>query len=209
MTAPTPAPASALGPFIGAPHVRQAMLRTLAAWGPFYVAEAARQSGLDLPGFKDWINEPLLSPETTEMAPRYVVAVPQTIGQPEQQGNGLFRATWDCQIALWMWGGDYQDTQDRLGFYAIALREAVAQHQSLGGFAKRCFWRADKYAEVAATRVRTWGQAVVQFGVTVDNVMDVFAGPAEVPRDPTRPPAFPPAVTGAQITVQPDPREAR
>lgn len=202
MTAP-PGPTSTLGPFLGAPHVRQAVLATLAAWGPLYVAEASRQSGFDLPGFKDFVNEPLMSPETVGERPRYVVAVPRTMGVPERHGTGKYRATWDAQIALWMWGGDYQETQDKLGIYAIAVRQLMLQHPSLGGFAQNTSWRGDAYLEVSATSFRTWGQATVQFAVAVESVVDAYAGPATPPVDPTAAVPAAPAWNSTQLTVNP------
>jgi hypothetical protein len=200
-----PGSPSPLGPFVGPPQVRGAVLRTLARWGPFYVAEAARQTGLELPGFNDWVNEPMESPETVGEAPRYVVAVPGTFGLPERHGNGMVRAAWDVQIACWMWGQHYQETQDRLTTYAVALRQLMIQQPSLGGFAEATTWRAERYAEVAAASYRTWGQANLQFAVTVREVVNAFAGPRDVPDDPTRPPVPDPPVTGTRIEVRAQP----
>jgi hypothetical protein len=190
-------------------------------WAPFYVAEAGRQAAAlprtplvdslgqpveqsePLPGFVDFVNEPLISPETAGAKPRYVVAVPRTIGEPRRKGDGTYIATWDVQVAIWMWGGNYQDTQDRLGFYVIAVRQLMLQHPSLGGFAQTTTWRGEQYTEIASTSFRTWGQAAVQFAVEVDGVVNAFAGPAEPPADPTAPPAAPTPWVSTELTVQP------
>jgi hypothetical protein len=199
VTAPSP-----LGPFIGPAHVRQAVLATLTRWAPFYVNEAIRQTGADLPGFTDFVNEPLQAPTTVVEAPRYVVHVPGTLGQPRRKGDGTYIATWDVQIALWMWGADYQETEDKLGYYAIAIRELMLQQPSLGGFAEATVWRGERYAQAGApTAYRTWGQALVQFGVTVDGVVSAFAGPATPPLDPTAEPKHDPAVVSTTVTVKP------
>jgi hypothetical protein len=196
-------PPSPLGPFVGPTHVRQAVLATLADWAPFYIAEANRQTGVDLPGFVDFVNEPIGSPETVVGdSPRYIVAVPGTLEAPQRRGDGSYWATWDVQLALWMWGADYQDTQDRLGHYVVAIRQALTQHASLGRFAKSTTWRGERYAEVSATAFRTWGQAVVMFGVQVAGVLDSYAGPATVPDDPTRPPVPDPAVRTTTIRIE-------
>lgn len=196
---------SPLGPFVGPVHVRRAVLATLARWAPFYVGEAVRQSGYDdLPGFTDFKNEPLQAPVTITEAPRYVVAVPGTLGSPERRGNGMYRATWDVRVELWMWGGNYQECEDKLSFYAIAVRELMLQQASLGGLAESVVWRAERYAQVAApTAFRTWGQAVVQFGVSVAEVVNAYAGPATPPDDPTALPPPDPIATSASVTVKP------
>jgi hypothetical protein len=194
---------SVLGPFVGPTHVRRAVLDTLATWAPLYIAEANRQTTLELPGFKDWVNEPLLSPETVGEAPRYIVAVPGTLGQPYRKGDGTYIATWDVQVAIWMWGGDYQSTQDNLGHYTTAIRQLLLQQPSLGGFAKSTDWRGERYAEVAATTFRTWGQAIGQFGVQVDGVINDFAGLPAVPGDPTAEPRPVPTVQNTQINIRP------
>lgn len=199
MTAPSP-----LGPFVGPAQVRQAVLATLKLWAPFYVGEAVRQTGAALPGFTDFVNEPLDSPTTVVEAPRYVVAVPGTVGPPKRKGDGSYLATWDVQIALWLWGADYQETQDHLSFYVTALRQLLLQQPSLGGFAMSTTWRAEKYVEVSATAFRTLGQATLQFAVMVDGVVDAFAGPAVPPLDPTAAPVAPTPVTSTLITVKPE-----
>ncbi|MCU1616985.1 MAG: hypothetical protein JWO98_4525 [Frankiales bacterium] len=195
---------SPLGPFVGPSHVRRAVLANLATWAPFYVGEAIRQTGLELPGFTDFVNEPYNNAPTTIVeAPRYVVACPGTLDRPSRRGDGTYIATWDVQIALWMWGGDYQETEDNLGYYAIAIRELMLQQPSLGGFAKSIEWRGERYAQVDATAFRTWGQAVVLFGVQVDGVVSAYAGPSTPPLDPTAPPVPAPPVQSTSVTVTP------
>jgi len=201
---------SPLGPFIGPTHVRQAVKATLDRWAPFYVAEAIRQVGADpaeMPGFTDFVNQPLTSVVTHEEAPRYVVVVPGTLAPPERRGNGTYRAVWDVRIELWMWGADYQQTEDKLSNYLTALRQLLLQQASLGGFAESTTWRAERYAQVQGgdTTYRTWGQAVLQVAVSVDGVVDAFAGPAVPPDDPTAPPRAAPAVTSTHVTVTPRP----
>lgn len=199
MTAPVPPP-SPLGPFVGPAHVRRAVLATLALWGPSYINEAVRQTGQDLPQFTDFVNEPMISAQTMVEAPRYVVAVPGTLGVPHRKGDGSFIANFDVQIALWMWGGNYQETEDNLGYYSVAIRQIMLQQPSLGGFALSSTWRGERYAEAAApTAFRTWGQAVVMFGVQVDGVVNAYAGPRTPPADPTALPQPAPAVTSTKV----------
>lgn len=210
MTVAFTPPASALGPFIGPAQVRQAVLSTLATWAPFYVNEACRQSGVALAQFTDFVNEPLDSPTTVVEAPRYIVAVPQTLGAPHRQGDGTYLCTWDVQIALWLWGADYQETEDHLGYYVTAIRQLMLQQPSLGGFALSTTWRAERYLEVNATAFRTLGQAVIQFAVQVDHVVSAFAGPAVPPTDPTAPAAAAPTASGPNtITVTVGPEATR
>lgn len=203
MTGATGPQPSALGPFVGISHVRQAVKATLERWAPFYLAEANRQTGLELPPFNDFVNEPLTAPGTVSEAPRYVVSVPGTLGAPTRKGDGTYRAVFDVRVELWMWGADYQDTEDKLGFYAIALRELLVQQPSLGGLAESVVWRGERYAQAGPpTAFRTWGQSSLQFAVTVDGVVNAFAGPASPPLDPTATPTSGPRVTSTSVTVQ-------
>lgn len=200
---------SPLGPFVGPAQVRGAVLATLAKWAPYYVQEAIRQTtALDLnpvmAQFVDWRNEPAISTVNPTQAPRYVVSCPGTLTQPRRKGDGTFLTDWDVAVDLWIWGTDYQSTEDRLGYYLIALREALIQHPSLGGFAQSTWWRGDRYRQAAPpTGMHTWGQGTLSLGVKVDGGMAAFNGPATPPSDPTTPPVAPPAVTSEHITIKP------
>lgn len=202
-------PTSPLGPFIGPAEVRDAVLSTLNAWAPYYVQEAIRQKASlnlnpPLSNFTDWVNEPGIAPVVPNQAPRYVVSVPGTIGTPRRAGDGTYLADWTAKVDLWMWGADYQSCEDRMGWYLVALREALIQHGSLGGFARKTWWISDAYRQAAPpTGFHTWGQATLTLGVKVDGVLAEFNGPATPPANPATPPVTPPAITSEHITVKP------
>lgn len=195
------------GPFIGPSHVRDAIEKTLNLWAPTYIGEAVRQTAAlnlnpPLASFEDWTNEPGITGVNPTMAPRYVVQVPGTIGTPERHGDGTYRAAWQVQVNVWMWGPDYQTTEDYLGYYLIAVRNAICQHPSLGGFAESTQWAGERYQQAAPpTAFHVWGHGVLTLVVHVDGVLSVYAGPTAVPTNPATPPVAPPAVTSERITI--------
>jgi len=195
------------GPFVGPAHVRDAVEATLNLWAATYVGEAVRQTvgrnlNPPLTSFEDWVNEPGITGLNPTMAPRYVVAVPGTVGDPQRHGDGTYRAIWQVLVNVWMWGPDYQTTEDYLGYYLVALRMALCQHPSLGGFAESTHWAGERYAQAAPpTAFHTWGHGVLTVLVTVDGVLNAYAGPSTVPANPATPPVPPPAVTSEHVTV--------
>lgn len=193
---------SVFGPFIGPSQVRDAAQATLTLWAPTYVAEAARRVGADLAGFNDWLNEAGISPVGGDARPRYSVYCPGTLGEPRKEGDGTYRAVWDVQVNLWLYGADWQTTEDTLGWYMTALVMALLQHPSMGGFAEGIAWRGVRYEPVEERALHTWGRGVALFAASVRQVLDAHAGPATVPApDPTVAPPPDPTVTGAGITV--------
>lgn len=183
------------------------MLTTLHTWSPTYIGEAIRQTaslGLNpaLQNFEDWVNEPGIVAVNPSMAPRFVVHVPGTVGTPERHGDGTYRATWIVEISLWLWGTDYQTTEDYLGYYVTALREAVLQHPSLGGFAETSKWVSEKYKQIASpTAYHTWAQSILTIHCTVDGALNAYTGPVAVPADPSVAPVPRPPWTTSTINV--------
>jgi hypothetical protein len=194
------------GPFLGPAQVRQAVKATLDKWATTYVHEAIRQVGtLDPPlqAFEDWINEPGITAMNPGMSPRYIVAVPGTSGIPRRAGNGSYRGSWVVTVTLWLYGTDYQTTEDYLGYYLTALREALVQNGTLGGVAESTEWESDRYAPAGApTAFHSWGVATLNFVVTIDGMLNAFTGPIAVPADPTAAPVANPAYTSSTITIQ-------
>jgi hypothetical protein len=196
---PTPA---AFGPFIGPSQVRDAVQTTVALWAPTYVAEAGRRVEQTLIGFDEWANDAGISPVGGDQAPRWSVYCPGTLGEPHRDGDGTFRVYWDVQVNVWLYGTDWQTTEDTLGWYLTALRMALMQHPSLGGFAEQLAWRGERYEPVQETSFHTWGRGVLLVAPEVDDVFNAYAGPSTVPADPTAAPGDPPIVQHFSTTTQ-------
>jgi hypothetical protein len=197
-----------LGAFLGPADVRRAVLSTLSAWSATYLWEAKRRTDhLDLEdplatSFDGWVNEPGVSAVNPGMTPRYVVSVPGSLGTPRRAGDGTYRATWRVVVDLWLYGPDYQTTEDLLGWYVAALRECLVQHGALGGIAEHTEWLAEAYAPAAPpTAFHSWGRASLTLGVTIDGMMSAYTAPATPPTNPIAEPAGLPRVSNTKITV--------
>lgn len=197
-----------LGKFMGPADVRRAVRDTLAVWAPTYLAEAQRRTaGLNLldplvSSFDEWVNQPGIEVVNPGQVPRYVVTVPGSIGTPRRAGDGSYRAIWRVVVDIWLYGPDYQTTEDLLGWYVTALRELLVQHGSLGGFAETTQWVSEQYGPAAPpTAFHSWGRASLTMAVSVDGMMSAYAGPGVPPADPTVVPVGVPAVTGTNINV--------
>lgn len=198
LSGPTVGP---FGPFIGPSQVRDAAKATISLWAPTYVAEAARRTATTLLPFNDWLNEAVISPTGGDTAPRWTVYCPGSLSTPHRDGDGTYRVVWDVQVNLWAYGLDWESTEDTLGWYLAALRMALLQHPSLGGFSEATFWRGERYEPIQETAFHTWGRAVLLLATEVDNVMDAYAGPSTPPVDPSVEPPSAPTATASQVTV--------
>lgn len=181
------------------------MKATLDEWASTYLNEAMRQVGTlnpSLQPFEDWVNEPGISAVSSDMSPRYIVAVPGTSGPPRRAGDGSYRASWVVTVSIWLYGPDYQTTEDYLGYYLTALREAVMQHGGLGSLGATTEWAGDRYAPAGApSAFHSWGVATLNFVVTVDGMLNAYNGPVLVPTDPTLAPTANPVYSTSTVTV--------
>lgn len=191
------------GPWIGPAQVRNAVLSTITLWAPTYLAEASRQLGQALVAFDDWQNDADISPVGGDQAPRYTVYCPGTLDTPRRDGDGTYSVMWDVQVNVWLYGTDWQTTEDQLGWYMTALMQALLQHPSLGGFARALQWRGVRYAPVHEAAFHTWGRGILLLGAQVEDALDAYAGPSTVPTpDPTVLPPPDPTMTHSSVSTQ-------
>lgn len=136
-----------------------------------------------------------------ESTPCIVIVSPGLIDEPTRRGNSSYEATWGVGVVPVVSSTDEINTRDLALDYTAAVRAAVMQHKSLGGFASGVTWRGENYDVVPFEASRALGAGQVAFGVTVENVLTEQAGPVEPLPDPTIDPGPWPDATIIDTTV--------
>jgi hypothetical protein len=197
------------GRILGADDVHDAMLAHLKAWTPAYIAEVARQAGLApdaLPAFRDWDVLPEASARAEHRLPSCVVTS-QGMDEALEDGDGVMSGRWMVTASAYASARTSVETQRLVARYAKAIRAAVMQHRSLGGFAYDVACVGEGYADEPLDSERpdhgVLGGASVVFAIRVDAITKTFAGPLEPPADPLTVPADDPQATVFIVDEQP------
>lgn len=194
---------TAMGPIVSASHVRDAVERTLQLWIPTYVDEIGRQVGKTLLPFEAWEVQPDYRTMPVDLSPACIVNVPGTTKKiPDRHGDGTYRAYWRVEVDVILYGQFWMETADLCGWYQSAVRAALVQHGSLGGFATSTLWQGETYGQLEHTASRTLGAGRSLFEVVVDPVVNAYLGPAVPPSDPTQPQPQSPLVETTSVTVK-------
>jgi hypothetical protein len=195
-----------IGPLIGADEVCDAVEATLAVWFPSAVAEIAAAGGpaLALPTSYDMPDAAALRAGNA-VIPAVVVSSPGLASAPVRDEEGAYRASWRVVVTAFARGNDYRDTARTVRGYALAIRTALVQHPSLGGFAAELTWDGEEYAALDSAAARTIGGAFVTFTVTVADVTDATAGPIVPPPATALVSPADPTVTSADLLVLREP----
>lgn len=168
--------------------VRQAMRTHLQSWFPTYIAELARIEGKDpasMPLFRSWVSA-LDLPEgkyEEHQMPSCVIVAPGLLREPERRGGDVI-ATWAVSVGCVVSGQDRENTFDLAEMYAAAVRAAVVQHPSLGGFATATDWLGERYDDIPNDMLRTLAAGSVQFAVQAYQAITPSDGPSEPLLDP-------------------------
>lgn len=188
------------GPIIGADDVMRTVRDHLVAWSESYVAEVARQAGMnaaDLPPFQTFRARSQL----------------QTADELLQPGMQLPACLVECDGITTIDSDDYdiaanvivrvyasanndQDTMLLVSLYAKAVRAAIVQHPTLGELAFYTRWDSSAFAEPVTNEraeAMTSGAAVL-FSVHIADAVDRHAGPDELPVNPLGTPPLVPTV---------------
>lgn len=176
------------GPIVTGKHVRTAMRAHLQAWLPSYVAEVGREDGRlgsDLPLPRSYVSAlDLVNGKFTEdQMPSCVIVAPGLITEPVKRG-GAFITTWAVSVGCVVSGQDRENTFDLSELYAAAVRAAVLQHPSLGGFATAIDWLGERYDDIPNEMQRTLAAGTVQFSVEVQDALRLGYGPDAPLADP-------------------------
>lgn len=178
-----------------------------AGWLTRQIAAMERELGLDprelpLPG--GWRTASEIDRWLTDTPPAVIIAVPGTL-DVATTATATYEATWDVRVGITVSvGGEDGDPEELAGIYGAAIREAITQHSTLGGFAKRTTWLGEDIDNVPATQQNpTLGMSINRFAIRVVNVARRGAGVIEPPDDPYETPPDPiPNAEEATITVQ-------
>jgi hypothetical protein len=177
------------GAVITARDVREAVITNLKDWSPAYIGEVSVQSGRvrcgdgALPPFRSFGTATSMSTFPEDQLPACVVVVPGLAETPLRQGDGTYLAEWSVGIGVVVSGKDRESTDDLVRLYSAAVRMAMIQKPSMGGFALGCRWIDENYDELAYDDSRTIAAGIVSIGVKVDAVVNAFGGPKEPPED--------------------------
>lgn len=191
------------GQVLSARDVRQALLQTIQTWSADYIAEMASVTGLPMAQFGTWE----ATYEHRTVAPDLTAACWTTCTTtdpkhpPLRQGDGTYSAVWIADANLQIYGQDWAQAADLVAAYTAAVRAAVLQHGSLGGFASATRWLGEASKEIEHQALRTVQVAVISFAVTVEGAVNSLAGP-KTPTDPATPGASGgPTVDQVDITI--------
>lgn len=169
------------GPIVTGKQVRTAMRNHLRTWMPTYLPEIGREDGRSgdaLPQFRSWVSA-LDLPEgkfTEDQMPSCVIVAPGMTEEPVKQGQ-IFICRWAVSVGVCVSGQDRENTFDLSELYAAAVRAAVLQHSSLGGFASGIDWLGERYDDIPNSMLRTLAAGTVQFSVEVQGALMPGEGP--------------------------------
>lgn len=175
-----------VGRVVGSVHVAAAAERTLLDRLPGTLVELRPEYGVELPDPEEY--QLATTADAVRLVDRTAVAVvsPGLVRPPELAEDGVYAGTFGLVVSVFTRGDDYVTTLVQAGAYALAVRAAVGQDNTLGGFARSSVWTAEEVVPVAGSgeSSRTLGLAVVEFEVTVDAVLDTRGTPdSEGPTD--------------------------
>lgn len=161
--------------------VRSAMKAHLELWFPTYLAEVARIEGQNpatMPVFRSFVSAldmPDGKYEEYQM-PCCVIVAPGLLREPERHGGNMI-ATWAVSVGCVVSGQNRENTLTLSEMYAAAVRGAVVQNPSLGGFATATDWLGERYDDIPNDMLRTLAAGSVQFAVEVYSAITPSAGP--------------------------------
>jgi hypothetical protein len=169
--------------------VRDAVTAHLKDWAKAYIGEVAVQRGkerCDLPQFRSFrFSTEDVDKWAEDQLPACVIVCPGLADAPDRQGDGIHDGEWSVGVGVIVSGRDQDSTDELVGIYTAAVRAALVQHPSLGGFASGVEWiDEDTIANLGFDDSRTIAGGRVVLKVKVDSVVDSFAGPKAPPDDP-------------------------
>jgi hypothetical protein len=193
------------GPIVTAADVRNAVQSTISLWSRTYLDEMARRDGQStrssdqtptLPDFRSYPDafEAVGFPE--DQLPSCALIVPGLTRKPERKGRGAVTAPWSVGVGVVVSAPDRARTIRLAELYTAAVRTLLVQHPSLGGFASGVTWLGERFTPPGGPAgQRTFVAGVLQFEVTVDEVVDTGQGPTQPIDDGSTPVGWPTVAT--------------
>lgn len=201
------------GPMKTGWDVEEAVEATLREWSLTYLAEVERRT-LDendepippqsLQPIRSYKRDNEFRKWPEEQFPACVIISPGLAEAPVKEGNGQYRGIFTLGVAVATKGRKRPNVRKTSQLYAAAVRNAIIQHQDLGGFARGVEWVDENYNDTPIEDNRTLGAASVYFRVDVPELVTAFAGPVVPPEDPYDVPTSWPTVKegGATVSTQ-------
>lgn len=181
------------GIFVTDDDVRSAVVAHMKVWSDTYIAEVGRQKAADLPGFRGY--------PSSAISDTYPICVAACGGaeSPERHGDGTVTATFGVAVGAVVSAPTFGEAETLAGYYGAAVRAAITQHPSLGGFATASWWDGSTPQEINSNMDRVVFVSIQRFFVIVDDVINVRGGPATPPDSPIAVPAPNPTVLTVDI----------
>lgn len=198
------------GDIVSRNQVETAVIETLHAWLPTYIAEVQRQT----PGWDEALNIPQPRSFTSsnefhkwpdDQLPCIVVICPGLRGTPVREGRGSYRARFAVGVAAVVTAAQPKMTRQIADMYAAAIRACLVQRPSLGGFASAVIWEDETTSDMPTSETRSVSSGQVIFTVEVEGVTTAQAGPTSVtvpPEDPSVPYAEWPLVETTNLEIE-------
>lgn len=186
-------------------HVESAMLEHLELWQLTYLAEVERQNGLEprfLPAIRSFVVVKEFDRWPEDQLPACLVLSPGLAEPPIAEGDGTMRSKWILGIGLVCSAPTREDTNRLAKWYTSAMRAAILQHPSLGGFAEGVEWRSETFSDIPSAGQRTMSSGQAVFFVEVRDTVNRLGGPTSPPEDPYNQPDDWPEVDSVQVTVE-------
>ena len=204
-----PATQAEVGPFVTGGDVEKAIIATLKAWLPSYLADGERKHDLtpgDIPTPRGWaVTGRDLQKYTSDQLPCIVVMAGGIIVKPLSQGSpGSTTAVWQVDVgaifnAAW---GDTSRQHAQLYVRAVAL---TLLQRPLEGLPAAVDFNGEQYDELDFSDTRTYSAAIGAFTVEVEDVLWRSGGPPPYvtpPVDPEAPFDDWTTVTETDVTVE-------
>lgn len=170
-----------VGPLFSSHVIEEAVLATLKKWLPGYLSIACELHGVTggIAAVKSWAvsNEAEKWPE--QGLPALLIVGPEeTTGEPDAQGQGMYRATWPVEVGLVIAARTGPGARKYARIYGAAIRGALLQRRSLGE-SLTTTWRGEGTGIVDSNQRRTLAANANLFEVTSDKVVSWRMGPGD------------------------------
>jgi hypothetical protein len=130
------------GSSVASIDVDQWVLATLELWLPTYLKHVASERNLAYAiGLPEHYANVVQDDEWPDYSlPAILVATARTQNQLEIMADGSYTAEWLVQVSAVVRGQDAASTRENASYTELALRQALVQHPSLGGYATKTRW---------------------------------------------------------------------
>lgn len=198
-----------LGPLKSRIDLRQAIGATIELWIETYLAAVERAYELEprtLPAPRGYLfkDDERLDKRPEKQTPTIVILSPGSKKKPSREGDGMYRASWQVNVAAVVKSVSEIDAIDLAEYYTVALRQLLIHKGSLGGFAMGSAWEGERSDPIRPDGKRTQAIGINVFTFTVDRVAQKGAGLLAPLEDPYEPPV---PVTAKEVDVELEPEE--